>query len=250
MSGFWRAWSSALLIGWLCMAGVRAAEPAKVTSHSIEQDKRALGRWQSYVGEWRGVGLPKRGSNQGAWTEDCVWAWHFDQGRAELVADFEHNKFFDRLRLQPGDADGQFVALASSQKTPDAAPTRYVGKPADGGLVLTADRVPEGAPARITLRLVAGGDRLVTLFEKRNNGDTFARLAEVGATRQGSDFAKNAAGGPECVVTGGLGTIAVKHEGKTYYVCCSGCRELFEDDPAGVLADYYQRKKDEQTKGK
>ena len=33
---------------------------------------------------------------------------------------------------------------------------------------------------------------------------------------------------PACLVTGGRGTIEVKHEGKSYWVCCSGCKELFE----------------------
>ena len=34
-----------------------------------------------------------------------------------------------------------------------------------------------------------------------------------------------------CPVTGGLGTMAVSHAGKTYYVCCTGCREAFDKDP-------------------
>jgi YHS domain-containing protein len=34
----------------------------------------------------------------------------------------------------------------------------------------------------------------------------------------------------------------VEHDGKTYYVCCSGCRDLFNDDPEGVLAEYRERK--------
>ena len=78
--------------------------------------------------------------------------------------------------------------------------------------------------------------------------DAFARLAEVGSTRKGSSFAKNAASGPECVVTGGLGTIAVEHDGKTYFVCCGGCRDLFNEDPEGVLADYRERKAAERAR--
>jgi hypothetical protein len=72
----------------------------------------------------------------------------------------------------------------------------------------------------------------------------FTRLAEVGFTRKGSGFGQGASY-RECVVTGGLGTISVEHQGQTWYVCCTGCRDLFADDPAGVLADYRQRKADE-----
>jgi hypothetical protein len=72
--------------------------------------------------------------------------------------------------------------------------------------------------------------------------DSYARLAEVGSTRKGRSFAKAVASGPECVVTGGLGTIAVEYLGRTYYVCCTGCRDLFREDPERVLAEYRERK--------
>jgi YHS domain-containing protein len=45
-----------------------------------------------------------------------------------------------------------------------------------------------------------------------------------------------------------LGTIEVEYEGKTYFVCCGGCKDLFEEDPAGVLADYRERKAAEKAK--
>jgi YHS domain-containing protein len=95
-------------------------------------------------------------------------------------------------------------------------------------------------PARITMRMVAGGDRLLVLYEARAGGD-YARLAEVGATRKGISFAQGT-GYPECIVTGGHGSIAVEYNGKTYYVCCTGCRDLFKEDPEGVLAEYRARK--------
>jgi hypothetical protein len=109
-------------------------------------------------------------------------------------------------------------------------------------LVVVDRDAPADRPARISLRLVADGDRMLILYERKLGADSYARLAEIGSTRKGSSFAKNAASGPECVVTGGLGTIAVEHQGKKYFVCCGGCRDLFNDDPEGVLAEYRQRK--------
>ncbi|MCL6506862.1 MAG: hypothetical protein K6T59_07540, partial [Bryobacteraceae bacterium] len=88
------------------------------------------------------------------------------------------------------------------------------GKPADA----------RAAPARISLRLVADGKRLVVLLERRlGPSERFVRLAEIGYTRKGSRFGAGGLGGPECIVTGGLGTIAVEYQGRTYYVCCTGC---------------------------
>jgi len=40
-----------------------------------------------------------------------------------------------------------------------------------------------------------------------------------------------------------LGTITVTHMGATYYVCCSGCRDAFNENPAKILAEYTKRKR-------
>jgi hypothetical protein len=190
------------------------------------------------------VGQPKRGSSQGAWTEEAEWAWRFADGRAELIGTLTGGKYFDELRIQPGAKTDELVLVAQSQGQGEAAKKsqRFDGTRGEDGLVFTAADPQGEGPARITFRLVAGGDRLLALVEKRVGPNSFARLAEIGSTRQGSSFAKNAVSGPECIVTGGMGTIAVEHNGKKYFVCCTGCRDLFNDDPEAVLADYRKRK--------
>src|SRR5437879_587836 len=48
-----------------------------------EADKEALTPLQAYVGTWRGTGQLRRGSTEGAWTEQADWAWKFaDKGAA------------------------------------------------------------------------------------------------------------------------------------------------------------------------
>jgi YHS domain-containing protein len=44
-------------------------------------------------------------------------------------------------------------------------------------------------------------------------------------------------------VTGGLGTMTVSYEGKTYYVCCSGCRDEFKADPKKYIAEWEAKRK-------
>jgi hypothetical protein len=207
---------------------------------------------QAYVGGWRGVGQPKRGSNRGAWTETADWSWKFADGRASLVGTLDDSKFFSALVVLPGDAPHTFVLLAhrlaDESDAEPAPPRRFRGAIDDGAFVATADSADGEEPARISVRLVAGGDRMLVLYEKQMGAGQYARLGEVGSTRKGSSFAKRATAGRECVVTGGLGTIAVEHAGKTYYVCCSGCQDLFEQDPEGVLADFRERKAAERAK--
>src|SRR5262249_50639247 len=143
--------------------------------------------------------------------------------------------------------DGAFQLAA--RKDAKSEPMLFDGKAADEGrFIFTAIAPTDDLPARITVRTVAAGDRLLVLYEKPGaDADSWKRLAEVGATRVGSGFGQGATG-RECVVTGGLGTIAVMHEGKTYYVCCTGCRDLFNEQPAEILAEYKAKKEAEAKK--
>ncbi|MGD9721018.1 MAG: hypothetical protein AB7O59_03070 [Pirellulales bacterium] len=238
---------AAQLLPWSAAVARAADAPVDATQDRVAADKRALAALQAYVGSWRGVGQVRRGSSRGAWTETSEWAWHFAKGRAELIAELHDAQYFSQLRLAAADEAGQFTlfakpAVAAGAKSAEAGEVQFAGTLKDGALVMVAENAATDRPARVSIRLVAGGDRMVVLYEKRLGADLYARLGEVGSTRKGSSFATAAASGPECVVTGGLGTIAVEYQGKKYFVCCTGCRDLFNDDPAGVLADYRQRK--------
>lgn len=226
------------------MVSVAAAGGERVAA-----DKVLLSRLQEFVGSWRGVGQPRRGSTQGAWTETTDWAWKFADGRASLVFESPKGKYYRSGTLLPGDIKNSFELVA--RRSDESGEDRFTGRVDDQDqLVLLAAEAGEGPTdgvARITIHTVADGDRLLILYEKRAGADRHVRLAEVGYTRVGISFAKGS-GEPECVVTGGVGTIAVEHRGKKYYVCCTGCRDLFNDDPEAVLADYRERKAAEREK--
>ena len=253
------------------LAAAGEADTGQTDTERMSSDKAALAPLQAFVGGWRGVGQVRRGSSQGAWTENADWIWKFADGRAAIVFAAPNGKYYRSGRLTPGKQAGTFeltasvpAASADEQSGGDAsddgkpgdqsaepgaepAADRFVGKlDKNHQLVLVNRRAePAGnadAVARVSIRTVADGDRLIVLYEKRLPGqDRFARLAEVGYTRKGVAFAAGS-GQPECVVTGGLGTIEVEHAGKKYYVCCTGCRDLFQNDPEGVLAEYRERK--------
>lgn len=226
------------------VAIVFVVSPAIVRADDgLAADKDALKPLQSLVGGWRGVGQPQRGSSKGAWTEQVDWAWHFADQRATLAFRADGGKYFVAGDVSPGEKPGEFTFVGRRAGGDEKVRYRVV-RAENGDVVFDAAEAHDDVPARITVRQVAEGDRLVVLLERRLPGAgeaRFARLAEIGYTRKGSQFAKGATG-PECVVTGGAGTIPVTHEGKTYYVCCTGCKELFDDDPAKVLAEYRAKK--------
>ena len=76
------------------------------------------------------------------------------------------------------------------------------------------------------------------LHQSRTGQQTqFSRDGEVGYTREGTKLAEERSDGPECIVTGGKGTMSLTYKGQTYWFCCTGCRDAFKEDPEAILAE-------------
>lgn len=211
------------------------------TAHDPPETSDQLSEFRDLVGEWKGVGQPRRGSSRDAWQEDIEWKFNFEDGVASLECASKGSRWMKEATLRELPGEGEFKLVMGAAEHADAR--SYHGKKNEiGALVLSAEKPVSGTPDRITLRLVADGDRLVVLYESRGGGDRYSRIAEVGYTRKGANFAQESY--PECIVTGGRGTIPVEHNGKTYYVCCSGCRELFVESPDKIIAEYERKKND------
>lgn len=200
--------------------------------------KQALSEFNSLIGGWRGVGMIKRNSRKGAWSEKAEWVWKFDPQQSGIAYEVEDGKFL-KSALLSYDPEQKTYQLATV--LPDGTKRDYTGALQKDTLVLESQPDAEGAVYRISIRKL-NEKRTLVLFEQRNQGQSFYyRLAEVGYTRAGTRLAASGSGGPECIVTGGAGTIAVSHKGKTYYVCCSGCKQAFEDDPETFIAEAKQK---------
>lgn len=89
-------------------------------------------------------------------------------------------------------------------------------------------------------------DRYLLQIDRRRGKAAFRRYDTVSTQREGTSFAVNDSdyGEKECLISQGLGTIAVSYKGKTYWVCCSGCKAAFEEEPEVWIARAAARKKD------
>ncbi len=208
-------------------------EPANV---KVDQKavKQALAEFNSLIGGWRGTGMLKRNSRKGAWSEKAEWVWKFTPNSTSIACQITDGKFLKTALLS---FDPQKKIYLLSTVLPDGKTRDYTGTLQKDTLVLESTPNKEGIVYLISIRRL-NEKRTLVLFQQRNQGQSFTyRLAEVGYTRAGTRLAQAGSGGPECIVTGGAGTIQVNYQGKNYYVCCSGCKQAFDEDPESFIAD-------------
>lgn len=210
----------------------------------------ALRSLNPLVGSWRATGYPdgtREERQAGFWKEGIAVAWKFQPADAHLVAEFDKGQQFSRWELRYLPVK-QHYFLTAYPPPPARNPTVFTGvltAGKQGEQVLTLDQTdPAPSVAGRLVVTVLHHNRFLYRYETKpaGAGTGFTRKYQVGATKEGEAFA-NVAKGPECVVTGGVGTSTVTYMGKTYYVCCSGCREAFKDDPAKFVKEFEARQK-------
>jgi hypothetical protein len=210
--------------------------------------KEALAPFNEFVGVWNAKGEPESGTpaekQKGMWKESVSWSWKFKGADAWIVFEINNGKHYRGGEIRwLGDADLFEVKLLPKQAS--AEPLVFKGKLAANGRSLTAERTDEkNETQRLTIALI-GEVRSSYRLERRLAGRTnFIKDFKVEATREGEALAgAQKSNKPECVVSGGLGTMAVSYKGKTYYVCCTGCRDAFNEDPEKYIKEYEEKKR-------
>jgi hypothetical protein len=200
----------------------------------------------SLIGTWKATGYPEGVSKDeravGMWTELITWGWAFKNQDAWLTVQFVKSKHFSsgELRFSPDRNDPFRLTLL----TPDKMPQSFSGRLVDKTLTFTRTDSPPGEDQRLVFSLLHHNRHLYR-FESRPAGSAlaFSKKYQVGATKEGVPFA-DVPKGPECVVSGGLGTSKVTYMGKDYFVCCSGCRDEFKANPEKYVKELERKAKD------
>jgi hypothetical protein len=204
--------------------------------------KQALRAFNDLIGSWRGTGEPngtREEKQRNFWQEKIAWEWRFKGKDVYLLASFDKGKYFTAAELRYLPDKERYQLLAT---TPAKEKLVFEGTLDKKRLTLerTDDKKKE------TQRLIVAlfhFNRYVYSYEvKAAERATFRKIYQVGATKEGVEFAGDD-DKPECVVSGGLGTMPVTYKGKTYYVCCSGCRDAFSDEPEKYIKEFEARKK-------
>ena len=197
---------------------------------------------QDLIGSWRGTGSPfgtREQRDKGFWQETIGWQWQFKGTDVWLRADVDKGKWYTRLELRyvPAKDDYQLTAWTVGKEE-----QVFTGKLEKRRLTLSRVDAKSKQTQQLVFTLLHTNRHLYRYEVKPADSMVFAQVYQVGATKQGVAFASEAEK-PECVVSGGLGTTAVIHNGKTYYVCCSGCRDAFKEEPEKYIKEFEVRKK-------
>jgi hypothetical protein len=220
---------------WLLAAAVLATPGEQYGSA-----KEALQELQEYVGGWKGNGTSDR-DKTAIWKEAMSWTWRFKGDDAWLTLEVKESKYYKAGELRYLTAKKVFQLKLTDKSDKSMVFEGTIQKKK----YLTLQRVDADAKQtqEIKFNTASDGDRLVLTYSVMpENRKQFTQEWQVGMTRDGVSLAAGKKG-PECVVTGGLGTTTVSYKGMTYYVCCSGCRDAFNENPEKILKEYAAKKK-------
>jgi hypothetical protein len=229
--------SLAAILAFLSSAGAAPAPKAAKKTHL-----EALQQFHDLIGSWRGTGEPygtREEKLKGFWQETIAWRWNFKKGDTTLKANFAKSKHFAKGELRYLPESDRFRLTLT---TPGGEVQVFEGNYAKPRLTLERTDAKTKQVQRLVFTLLHFNRHLYRFEHRPADRGFFTQVYQVGATKQGVPFA-TVDEGPECVVSGGLGTTPVTYMGKTYYVCCSGCRDAFKEEPAKYVREYEARKK-------
>ncbi len=232
-----RIWPISALF--LCLAFLPIADAGKKAK---DEDKEGLEALQEFIGGWKGTANDK---TKGFWSEKSNWSWRFKDKDRWMTFDLENSKLYKGGEVR-WLADKSKYQVTITDK--GGQKSVYLGeiKKTGAAEILIVERTNEAKDVeQLKMNIAGGGDRLIySMWVKPDGRTLYTKKLEVGYTREGVTFGVEAGGKkPECVVTGGLGTMAVSYMGTTYYVCCTGCRDAFNENPAKIVAEYLKKKK-------
>lgn len=204
--------------------------------------REALQVFGPLVGAWKGTGEPigtREEVRQGFWSEKMEWGWKFKDKDAWIVIDFQKSKKFTsgEIRYVP-DKDHFTMTLTDLDKKSST----FVGniETRENTKYLTVERQADKEIHRLVFTFLHSNRFLYRYEVKPDGRPLFSTKWKVGATKDGESFATGN-GKPECIVSGGTATTPVSYMGKTYYVCCSGCRDEFNASPAKYVKEYEEK---------
>ncbi|MFL5243680.1 MAG: YHS domain-containing protein [Gemmataceae bacterium] len=211
-------------------------------SEAQEARMEALRELNDFIGQWKSTGEPDkaRPAANELWSESLTWAWRFKGDDAWLNVQIKNGKLYKSgdLRFL---ADKKVYELEMVDKKDNKL--LFKGQLKDGFLTLIRDDPKTKETQRIIMNTAGDGVRFIYMVaHKPANRTAYVKDFKVAGNKEGESLGA-AQKKIECVVSGGLGKIPVSFKGETFYVCCSGCKDAFDEDPEKYVKKFKAKKK-------
>lgn len=211
---------------------------------------------QVLLGKWKGTTQKEFGDFKGLDEPEWVWDFQSDPDRPALVMHSDNSPYFHEARLTYLSENQKFELKTTD---PEGKERTFVGdflKPVEHfqgddqqmqiryQLRLTqTDSESARDTWQVTVNQQQNHRYLVELARK--SGTNFIRFDTIATQREGTSFGVSDVGygERECLISGGLGVTQVSYQGKSYWVCCSGCEAAFKDDPVTWIAEFQAKQK-------
>jgi len=206
---------------------------------------------QILMGSWEGKTQKQFGEFSAVDEPEWVWDFLTNKNQPALVMSSDQSPYFKKLRLTFDPEKQKYLLLSEHE---DYGQREFEGEfiqeirdvPGDDKKLHRTYKLEftQVAPAddiekwQIVFNQKDNNRYLMEMAKRRGTAPRFTRFDTVASQRQGTSFALSDSdyGDKTCIVSGGLGTMTVSFEGKTYYVCCSGCSAAFNDEPERWIA--------------
>jgi YHS domain-containing protein len=237
--------TSSVVLMALTLASCWRIIPAAHADDSSGRDiPPAFTPFEYLVGQWKGQATPKDSAQSfRGWPETHNWAWTFAAGKPTgLSVSIQGSKVLADGKLS-FDAARKRYRLEGHAPKPDGGPIAFEGTLNASGKSLVLEQVsaPSGSgraagtgSIRLTIWPNSSFIRYTMAVDRKEPGAVLYNHAiEIGLTKEGESLAggASAAEQPKCIVTGGAATMTVSYNGQTFPLCCTGCRDEFNENP-------------------
>ncbi len=209
--------------------------------------KKGLQELGEFVGTWNLTADSKTSGKLVSWKETVNISWKFKGDDAWLAFDIVRDKMPASGELRYDPAKKQYTLKLAVKETKDAATSKDVlltGELKRGKLTLSGKDAATSDVTRLSMNTISDSIRLSMTTELQEKGSgPFETITKAVGNKEGESLAGGGSKKPECIITGGTASIAVSYMGKTYYVCCTGCRDEFNEYPKKYVDAYEKAKK-------
>jgi len=213
---------------------------------------------QILLGKWRGTTRREYESFKAVDSHEWVWDLRTNPEQPALVMASDKSPYLRSSRLSWDIAAEKFILTGldadgrERRFTGDFTETPHEVTGSDDKqhrvfrLELSENDSATGEQWQLAIAQQENNRYLLEVGKRRGKAE-FARFDTVSTQRDGTSFALSDTGYAErtCIISEGLGTTEVTWKGRSYWVCCSGCKAAFEEDPDTWIARAAERAKEQ-----